>query len=170
MDYFYVDPSALSKRYHSEDGSEIVDELFDNLIPNNPKRIFISIWGISETISVLNRKKNEKDIVEGDFRKILSSFLNEVNKFSIESVTDNLVISSFAFILKYNINSADALHMCSLTEIRNIAKNFGNDVILVASDKRLVNACKHEGINVIDPEVFEKDKIKKFFRDNDNLL
>ncbi len=43
MNYFYIDPSALSKRYHTEEGSEVVDELLDSLFPDNGKRVFISI-------------------------------------------------------------------------------------------------------------------------------
>jgi len=165
MNYFYIDPSALSKRYHTEEGSDVVDELLDIMFPSKGRMIFISIWGIAETLSVLNRKKNEKNIKEEDFRKILSSFLGEASKFSIEPVTDKLVISSLRFILKHNINSADALHMASLIQIRNVAKSFRNDVILVASDKRLIRAARDEGIIVMDPEVESMERMRELIGD-----
>jgi len=164
MNYFYIDPSALAKRYHTEEGSDVVDELLDSLFPDKGKRIFISIWGIAETLSVLNRKKNERNIRDEDFRKILSSFLSEASKFSIESVTDSLIISSFGFILKHDINSADALHIASVTGIKDIAKSFKNDIILVASDKRLIRAAKSEKMGVIDPEVESREKIKELLK------
>ena len=159
--YFYMDPSALAKRYHTEDGSLIMDVLFEYLLPEKNKRIVTSLWSLGETISVLNRKKNEKGIKEDEFRKILASFLNDTLGFSIVSVNDDLILPSFGYILKHNLNSADALHLKSIIKVREIIKDFGDDVVLVASDKRLVRAAKLEGFEVIDPEIETEDKVRK---------
>lgn len=75
-----------------------------------------------------------------------------------------LIISSFGFILKHDINSADALHIASVTRIKDIAKSFKNDIILVASDKRLIRAAKSEEIGVIDPEVEGREKIRELLK------
>ncbi len=151
----------MSKRYHTEEGSGVVDELLSGLLPDAGGRIFISIWGIAETLSVLNRKKNERNIEDNDFKKILLCFLGEASKFSIEPVDDALILSSFRFIMKHNINSADALHMASLLKIKDVAKGFKNDVVLVASDKRLNMAASDEGITVMDPESKSMDDMRR---------
>ena len=89
------------------------------------------------------------------------SFLNDTLGFSIVSVNDDLILPSSRYILKHNLNSADALHLKSIIKIREIIKDFGGDVVLVASDKRLPRAAKFEGFKVIDPEVETEDKVKK---------
>lgn len=159
-DYFYIDTSALAKRYHTEEGSAVMDILFERLLSEKNKRIVTSLWSLGETISVLNRKKNEKGIKDDDFRKITASFLNDTISFSIVSVNDNLILSSLSYVLKHNLNSADALHLKSIVNVREIIKDFGGKVVLVASDKRLVRAAKLEGFEVIDPETETEDKVR----------
>jgi len=160
-DYFYMDTSALAKRYHTEEGSAVVDILFERLLSGENKRIVTSLWSLGETISVLNRKKNEKGIKEDDFIKIPATFLNDALSFSIVSVNDNLILSSFSYVLKHNLNSADVLHLKSIVNVREILKDFGGKVDLVASDKRLLRAAKLEGFDVIDPETETEDKVRK---------
>jgi len=56
MQYYFLDTSALVKRYHQETGTKIIDKIFDS----EEKVIIISNISISEFVSALNRKKNEK--------------------------------------------------------------------------------------------------------------
>ena len=52
---FYLDASALAKRYVPETGSPLVDEILDK-VPG--ARIYVLNVGAGEVVSILVRKKN----------------------------------------------------------------------------------------------------------------
>src|SRR5262245_17571177 len=55
VNFFYMDASALAKRYTIEPGSVLLDHLFANATPD---RLYVFNLGIAEVASLLVRKKN----------------------------------------------------------------------------------------------------------------
>lgn len=159
MNYFYLDPSALVKRYHVESGSDTVDYLIDKLLGNDKKLGITSIWSIPEIIAVLNRRKNEQKVPFKKFRILVSAFLNEISKFFTVDFNQEKIIESVSLILKHNLNSVDALHLFSIKESREIVKSGGNALIVVAADERLLRSARMEGFDVLNPETSKKSNI-----------
>jgi predicted nucleic acid-binding protein len=54
---FYIDTSALVKRYHDEIGTEAVNILVDAIVSGRANGLILSL-ALTETISTLNRKMN----------------------------------------------------------------------------------------------------------------
>jgi predicted nucleic acid-binding protein len=50
----YLDTSALVKKYHDEEGSEYVHEIFRKA-KGGENKLLISLWAISETLNALDR-------------------------------------------------------------------------------------------------------------------
>jgi len=46
VNYFFLDASALVKRYHQESGSDVVNRLLDELLASSPERVAISPLGL----------------------------------------------------------------------------------------------------------------------------
>lgn len=72
MKYYFLDTSALVKRYHMEKGTDYVDAIF-----KKHDRILISSLAIVEVASVFNRKKLEGRLSEDEAYSILASFFSE---------------------------------------------------------------------------------------------
>ncbi len=161
MRYFYIDSCALVKRYHKEKGTDQVDVLFDTLIGRKPKCLITSIISIPETVATLNRKKNEGKIVTAQFKEILANLFDEVDMLDIITVDEERILGSIPLITKYNLNSADALHLSAITEAGVIAKYIERTVIMVTSDKRLLKVSGNEGFKTLNPEEVDVITIKE---------
>jgi uncharacterized protein len=150
---FYVDASALAKRYVPEPGSALVDAILDS-VPAN--RIYVLNIGTGEVVSILVRKRNAGIISVADFGQAVASFVAEIVRagdVSKVSVTSRLVTSSFPLIVAHAINSTDAIALKAALAIARRLRAAGDDLILVASDQRLLRAAQAEGLATFNPEV-----------------
>lgn len=78
MSVFYCDSSALVKHYSIENGSDVVDRLFD---PPFRERLTALIWVVAETAAALNRHKNAGAISETDFEVVINQLVEETDLF-----------------------------------------------------------------------------------------
>jgi hypothetical protein len=94
----------------------------------------------------------------------MSEFNNEViapKNFSAAQINDALLLSSLSLISKHNINAADAAILRSAINLRDALQPTGEDLMLWASDKRLVRAAPAEGIKVFNPEAETVDTLRQ---------
>ena len=56
-------------------------------------------------------------------------------------------------IEKHSINSVDAIVLRSALEVVIDLRDVGDDLVLVASDKRLLRAARVEGRSIFNPEI-----------------
>jgi len=82
LKYIYLDASVLVKRYRQELGSEIVNATIEQAMSRYPRQLVISSLSIIETISILNRRRNEVGIPTEVFRSTLRGVLEEFWTFS----------------------------------------------------------------------------------------
>lgn len=152
MHSFYLDASALAKRYVPESGSLLVDEILDN-VPGD--RLYLLNVGVGEVVSILVRKRNAGIITDPYFGQVLIDLESEIvrsadiNKLPIGN---RLATSSFALIVAHAINSTDAIILKSALAIAQKLRSGGNDLVLVASDQRLLRAAQAEGLTTFNPE------------------
>jgi predicted nucleic acid-binding protein len=147
-----MDSSALAKRYMPEKGSGLVDEILDN-VPG--RRICLLNVGAGEVVSILVRKRNAGEIAPADFDDLLLDFNSEIAHRHVirkMAVTNRLVLTSFPLIVKHSINSTDAIALVSALAIADKLRARGDDLVLVASDQRLLRAAQAEGLTTFNPE------------------
>ena len=162
MHYFYWDASALAKRYAPEVGTALVNALFSKA-PRD--RMMCLSVGTGEVISVLVRKKNAGLITEAACSQAMADFRAEVISavdFQLVAVEDTLVFASHPLIEKYSLNATDALVLCSASDVASIKRQEGHEVVLLASDRRLLNAARIEGIQILDPETDTQEQFDSF--------
>jgi hypothetical protein len=147
-----MDASALAKRYVPEKGSAQVDAILDN-VPRS--RIHFLNIGAGEVLSILVRRRNAATLSIANFDQAIASFNTEVVRgmgVSKASVTSRLVTGSLPLIVAHSINSTDALTLKSALAISRRLRRAGDDLVLVASDQRLLRAAEAEGLTTFNPE------------------
>lgn len=152
MQYVYFDASALIKRYSSESGTPLLNEVFSQLPAS---QMVCSTIGILEIVSILVRKQNDGRLLRPLFDQAMTEFRAEVidnEQFLSTSITDTLLYSALELIAKYSLNATDAIVLRSAIDLRQTIVRAGSDLILWTADKRLARAAQTEGVSVFDPE------------------
>lgn len=150
--YFYLDASALAKRYASELGTSVINHLFSRTMPD---RIFVLYLGIAEVASILVRKGNAKlftaAITAQAFLDLEAEIIDQplIQKLDVET---NLVIAALKLIRKHSINATDATLLRSALDLADDLRASGDDLVLVASDHRLLRAAQMEDLLTFNPE------------------
>jgi uncharacterized protein len=152
LNCFYFDASALAKRYVAETGSPLVNQFADNL-PSS--RLFFLGQAVGEVVSILVRRRNSRLITADACRKIVQVVRAELllnSKFTPLQTDPQLVVGSLPFVERHSINSTDGLVLASALGVAMAVRADGDDLVLVASDQRLLRAAKSENLRVFDPE------------------
>jgi hypothetical protein len=140
---YYLDTSALVKRYVEEPGSKIIDEIYRDAYRGVGKLGF-SYWNIAEVAVVLDKYERKLGL---DARKLLrnllreSSTLSRLRRLVVVSVSPLILRASLRLVLKHHIYVADALQLVS-------AKSIG-DCTFVTGDRELARVAEAEGLNTL---------------------
>jgi predicted nucleic acid-binding protein len=151
MASFCLDGNALAKRYVPEPGSPLVDFLPEN-VPEH--RIYVVNIGAAEVGSVLVRKKNAGTLSVADFSQAIVELESEVIRSPAKhllSFDNAVVVDAFTYILTHSINATDAVIVGVALDVARHLRNQGDDLVLVASDLRLLRAAQAEGLATFNP-------------------
>jgi len=121
--------------------------------------------GTGEIISVLARKKNAGLMTAAVFSQAMVDFRAEVIgavDFQLVGVDDALVFASHPLIEKYSLNATDALVLRSALDVATLKQQAGHKVVLLTSDRRLLNAARLEGIQILAPETATQEHFDSF--------
>ncbi len=144
MKFYFFDTSALVKRYHSEKGTDRIDKIFSQ----DDRAIIISTISITEMVSALNRKKEDKIISKEDLKIALSKFFHDAIKdFLVIDLDGEHIKGSIMLVLKRNIRTLDALQLAVALGMKELKVTF------VCADKKLVCVAEKEGLQTINPEI-----------------
>ncbi|MDE0555837.1 MAG: type II toxin-antitoxin system VapC family toxin [Candidatus Poribacteria bacterium] len=153
MYYFYFDASGLVKRYTEEVGSDKIDFLFQN-VPLN--RLMCLAIGVAEVFSICVRKRNDGRITRHHFDQAIgyldTEVINTASAFETVPAQNVLIWQSIRLMDIHSINSVDAILLCSALDIATNLRNEQNELVLVASDQRLLRAAQSEGLLCFNPE------------------
>ncbi len=150
--YFYLDASALAKRYSPEPGDVLIDHLFASVAL---ARMIVFNLGVAEVVSTLIRKRNDGRLAPKTFTRAMTNFSAEIIRAADvrKAEADNaLVLAALPLIQSYSINATDAVILRSALELAASLRAGGNDLVLVAADHRLLKAARAEGVLAFDPE------------------
>jgi predicted nucleic acid-binding protein len=129
MNLFWMDASALAKRYVSEIGSPLMNHLFGRVPPLGMIGLLEGVGGV---ISILVRHRNAGRITQSAFHHALLDFRSEVSHCDdVEKVhpTPTQVSASWKHSGRYSLNSTDAVILrCALDKIIELRAG-GNDLV-----------------------------------------
>ncbi len=139
---YYLDTSALVKRYHVEPGTGYLDAVFAE-----PDATFIiASITIAELTSAIVRKHAEGAISLQALRHTLSKFAEDlIAEFWILDIERHHIHDAQQLTLRYGLRTLDALQLALLHATKTLSP------ILLSSDAQLLAAARAEGIAVRDP-------------------
>ena len=152
MNFFWLDASACVKRYIVEEGTPLINYLFDHI---SLDEVFCLLEGVGEIISVIVRSRNRAEITAESFNQAKRLLADEIiysEKVELVLPTENQITTSWEFIEKHSVNSTDALLLQCALDAANELRTNGDNLVLVSADKRLLSASRNEGLITFDPE------------------
>jgi len=151
MPHFYIDSSALVKRYHDEDGSRFANELFQYQYGRNEKLYTSSLTAV-EFCSAIMRHKNEGKITERVAVGILNIFRIEAESMLFYIDLDRpLIYNSMRLLYEHSLRSHDSIQLASgLAVMEHASKEMGY-FYFVCDDERLCQAAEKENLKVLRP-------------------
>src|SRR3954451_114832 len=109
MAVFYLDTSAILKRYKSEKGSDAVDEIYKNVA--GVTRV-TSEFTCLEFEAVASRACEGKLILEETYRAMLGAFANDLtDSISLVSLDGYILKDAIGIARTYSLRGPDAIHV-----------------------------------------------------------
>lgn len=147
MTHYYLDSSALTKRFLREQGSEVMDALWE--ARRRGEALFYCHWlGFTEVVSAFQRRLNAGGVSRVAFEEIFRTFREEIETVRWVSLDFTVVQSSVRHIVVHNLNSTDALHL----EVALNLAGVNSPLVFVSSDRRLLRAAAAENLSTLNPE------------------
>ncbi len=140
-DRYYLDTSAIVKRYVEEPGSRVIDQIYENAYKEKIVITF-SYWNIAEAALVFDKYERRAGI---NARRIFKDMLRETrsltktNRAIIVYVSPRILRETVKIMFRHHVYVADALQLASARKIE--AK------IFVTGDKELANIAILEKLN-----------------------
>lgn len=148
MNIYFLDTSALVKRYHREEGSDILDRLFEE--PD--AKFIISDISIIEFYSAIALKVRTGEIDEANFTSLRKLFSQDIKRgiFEIAEFTKREKSESVKILLKYgkeySLKTLDAIQL-SVMKLMEV----GTIKAIVCADEKFCRVIALEGFQVINP-------------------
>jgi predicted nucleic acid-binding protein len=161
MNVFLLDASALVKRYAVEKGSPLMHHLFGQAAPT---RLSCLMLGAAEVFASLVRRRNDGRLSLPHFTLASGAFLSEVLKahnFTKHPAANPLIERAIGLLPTHPINANDAVVLQTTLDLAGSYRPQGDDLILVASDQRLLKAAQAEGLVTFDPETQPQSDLDK---------
>lgn len=152
MTLFLIDASGLVKRYDSEQGTALVEHLFNTVTRD---RLCCLMLGAAEVAATLVRKRNRGVLSQPMFVATIARFAAEILRaadFHKLPCDNSLIEASIPWSDRYALNSHDAVVLEAALDHARWLRTQGNDLVLVTADTRLLRAAQAEGLQTFNPE------------------
>ena len=160
MVVYYLDTSAILKRYKTEKGTDVVDKLY----ASDEAFLVTSHFSCLEVESVA--AKAHKGHIPGyaldqlGYAILLSAFASDLgDRLYVVPVASGLVNEAIEAARSHAVRAPDAIHVASASAVK---KSVSEDFVFVSSDRELLSAARVSGLMTLDPESSDAmDTLKK---------
>lgn len=155
MRLFYLDSSAIFKRYRRESGTEVVDQILDG--PRAGDRFYISFLSALEVTAVVLRLSKGGQLATTIGNQVLADFRQDLGRlFDVWPLDQAVAAAAVRTIERYTLKAPDAIHLTTALAI-NWANPSAN-CILVTSDVDLLRAADDAGLHTLNPQEPDADR------------
>ncbi len=150
MAIYFLDSSAIAKRYINETGSTWICSLFDQTLDN---QFFITAITGVEIISAITRRAKTGSIGSEDAIAIRHRFKEDMlSQYQVIEITEIIINSAMTMAEKYALRGYDAVQLASGRELNILCVTNGlPSVIFVSADNNLNTAALAEGLVINNP-------------------
>jgi len=150
MAAYYLDTSALVKRYAAEVGSAWIRVTTERRAGN---ALYTSIIAQPETISAFQRKVREGHL-NSDRARTLSQrvTVHFTRRYALVAITPSVIAQACELLERYPLRAYDALHLACASAVRaGLQQRQLSAPVFVAADNNLLGAATAEGFVVDNP-------------------
>lgn len=143
MENYFIDTSALFKRYIPEQGTKEIDDIF-----NRDADFYISDITIIEFISNLKRKNDiTGELNEGLYNKIKSELFKDITQQKIKTVEvlPETIIEAVKLLDQKYITPLDSIQLAAALHLNSLKAS----ITFVCSDKKLYRLAEIQGLKSI---------------------
>jgi hypothetical protein len=150
MAIYFIDSSALVKRYISEIGSTWILSLFDPLLDNE---FFIAAITGVEIIAAITRRARSGSISATDATLVCQQIRNDLQTdYSIVEITEEIIDSGMKLAERRGLRGYDAVQLAAGCAVNAICTASGlSPVVFVSADSELNLAAASEGLAIENP-------------------
>lgn len=151
MALFFLDTSALIKKYVVETGSTWVQKLISG------NSIAVSAFALVEVASALGRQTREGNLTDGQRDAVFGELLADLPSYIVvrpsQPVLDEAARLAMAVPVPLALRAADALQLASARRCFQRWRRSGHGIgRFVCADRALVGAARWAGLSVDNPE------------------
>ncbi len=136
----YLDTSSLVKYYIDEAHSEKVRRWIDDA-----EILATSKIAYPEMLSAFSRRRSEADIADQDFKTIYDQLKTDWPNYAVLDIEER---NAGALVIKHGLRGFDAVHLEAALAFQTASEKIR--IAFTSFDKKLNNAAKAEGLNVLD--------------------
>ncbi|MEH2090426.1 type II toxin-antitoxin system VapC family toxin [Nostoc sp.] len=150
MAAYYLDSSALVKRYVSEIGSAWVLSLFDPLLKND---LLIAAITSVEIVAAITRRSRGGSIIATDAIAVCNQFKSDLrSEYQVIEITQSIINSAMVLAEAYGLRGYDAVQLGAGCAVNALCiANSLPLVTFVSADSELNAAAASEGLLVENP-------------------
>lgn len=150
MAAYFLDSSAIVKRYVPEKGQSFVISICD---PTQQHDLYISQIALVEVVASMCRRTREKNLTVADRDRLIETFRLESRKaYAFQLITNALLTSAGNLCHQYKLRAYDAVQLAGVIRLRDKAlANHAPSPIFVCSDNTLVDIALAERLAVENP-------------------
>lgn len=143
--WYFLDTSALVKRYKREVGTDVVQRLF----AEPTSMLLISAVTLAETYAALYRQSRRGHLRDAELNEALDGITADLerDRVSVLDISSHHVARSRQVIADYQLTSHDALILAAALDLKPF------DIIFVCADIRsgLLRAAEACGLSTLNP-------------------
>jgi len=161
MAVFYLDASAILKRYRTEKGTEIVDDIYDG---RGVQHIILTSQLTCIEVESVAARARKAGILNGhQYRTLLGAFSRDLSEgLRLVAIGPERLVEAAEVVREVPLRSLDAIHY---TVVRRLNMMWGSHpFVFVGSDRELLDACHSNGIKYVDPEAADALEKLKMYR------
>jgi uncharacterized protein len=150
MAIYFIDSSALVKRYISETGSVWISGLFDPTLNNE---VFVAAITGVEIVAAITRRARGSSISATDAVTVCNQFRNDLQiEYQVIEITESIIISGMTLAETYGLRGYDAIQLAAGCTVNTlcIASNLP-PTVFVSADNELNSTASREGLIVENP-------------------
>ena len=145
MPYYYLDSTALVKRYSMERGTRIVNKL----MVKRGKVAILPTWTVTEFYSSFSNRAQQGEITRDDCYTVIHKFERESIEglFQFIAPTVQTYLATKELVMEYPfLRAQQVMHLALALELKPLR------LTVVSADVQLLAASKTAGLHIINPE------------------
>ncbi|OQY31001.1 MAG: hypothetical protein B6243_09155 [Anaerolineaceae bacterium 4572_5.2] len=151
MNYFYLDASAIIKRYLTEQGSEWVFRLAEY---NAENILILGEITLAEVAAALaSRRRATNGISDEEYKVALLDFLSHCqSEYQLTPIERSIIDLAVSLTQRHRLRGYDAVQLAAALNASQTLADAGlSPLTFVAADKDLLSAAQLEGMSVENP-------------------